>query len=160
MIARKSIVTLTASLLLVLPAMAQTTKDAEKNGHHYSGGPNTVVPHHMGKKKTDKESTTRLRQEVHICSIVIHPCPSSVRWPDPLANDPCLLWVCYTTQNTRRDVLIKPQSAILMSIPASNSRWRRRAYLESNDLSNPSSQIYVVADGCKRMSVTGHLKRA
>jgi hypothetical protein len=58
MIARKSIVTLTASLLLVLPAMAQTTKDAEKNGHHYSGGPNTVVPHHMGKKKTDKGSPT------------------------------------------------------------------------------------------------------
>lgn len=58
MIARKSIVAITASLFLVLPAMAQTTKDTEKNGHHYSGGPNSAVPHHMGKKKTGKAAPT------------------------------------------------------------------------------------------------------
>jgi len=33
-----------------LAQSAQTTSDAEKNGHHYSGGPKTEVPHHMGKK--------------------------------------------------------------------------------------------------------------
>jgi hypothetical protein len=37
--------------LLAVPALAQTT-DKEKNGHHYSGGPKTEVPHHMGKKDT------------------------------------------------------------------------------------------------------------
>lgn len=34
------------------PAMAQTRTDTERNGHHYSGGPKTEVPHHMGKKET------------------------------------------------------------------------------------------------------------
>lgn len=46
--------------LLVVPAMAQTT-DTEKNGHHYTGGPKTEVPHHMGKKETvgsSKSSTS------------------------------------------------------------------------------------------------------
>jgi len=38
--------------LIALPAMAQTTPDTEKNGHHYQGGPKTEVPHHMGKKET------------------------------------------------------------------------------------------------------------
>lgn len=35
------------------PALAQTAQapaDTETNGHHYSGGPKTEVPHHMGKK--------------------------------------------------------------------------------------------------------------
>ncbi|MBH5398852.1 hypothetical protein HZZ13_13775 [Bradyrhizobium sp. CNPSo 4010] len=41
--------------LLAAPAMAQTT-DKEKNGHHYSGGPKTEVPHHMGKKETTGSS--------------------------------------------------------------------------------------------------------
>lgn len=34
-------------------ALAQGTQaapDTEKNGHHYSGGPKTEVPHHMGTK--------------------------------------------------------------------------------------------------------------
>lgn len=38
--------------LTAVPAMAQATSDTEQNGHHYSGGPKTVVPHHMGKKET------------------------------------------------------------------------------------------------------------
>jgi hypothetical protein len=36
---------------LALPAMAQTSSDSEKNGHHYSGEPKTEAPHHMGKKE-------------------------------------------------------------------------------------------------------------
>jgi len=40
-----------AAASIALPAMAQST-DKEKNGHHYSGGPKTEVPHHMGKKET------------------------------------------------------------------------------------------------------------
>ena len=37
--------------VLALPAMAQST-GGEQNGHHYNGGPKTVVPHHMGEKET------------------------------------------------------------------------------------------------------------
>lgn len=54
MITRCLLVGATALSLIALPAMAQTTQtDTEKNGHHYSGGPKTEVPHHMGKKDTD-----------------------------------------------------------------------------------------------------------
>ena len=53
MITRNLLIAATALSLIALPAMAQTTKtDTERNGHHYSGGPKTVVPHHMGKKNT------------------------------------------------------------------------------------------------------------
>jgi len=51
-ITRKIFAAVTAVSLITLPAMAQTTSDTEKNGHHYSGGPKTEVPHHMGKKET------------------------------------------------------------------------------------------------------------
>ena len=40
-----------AASFLALPAMAQTSSDSEKNGHHYSGEPTTEAPHHMGKKE-------------------------------------------------------------------------------------------------------------
>ena len=53
MITRNLLVATTALSLIALPAMAQTkTTDTETNGHHYNGGPKTVVPHHMGKKDT------------------------------------------------------------------------------------------------------------
>ena len=45
--------------LVAAPAVAQTVKkDTEQNGHHYSGGPKTEAPHHMGKKKIDEKTTT------------------------------------------------------------------------------------------------------
>lgn len=49
---RKLLTIAAIASMIVLPAVAQTqTKsDDEKNGHHYSGGPKTEVPHHMGKK--------------------------------------------------------------------------------------------------------------
>ena len=47
----KILAAIAAASFIALPAMAQTT-DTEKNGHHYSGGPKTEVPHHMGKKET------------------------------------------------------------------------------------------------------------
>lgn len=47
----RTLITIVAAAALAMPAMAQTT-DTEKNGHHYSGGPKTEVPHHMGKKDT------------------------------------------------------------------------------------------------------------
>ena len=47
----KTLIAIVAAAALAVPAMAQST-DTEKNGHHYSGGPKTEVPHHMGKKDT------------------------------------------------------------------------------------------------------------
>ena len=49
---RKILVAATVLSLIALPAMAQTSSDTEKSGHHYQGGPKTEVPHHMGKKET------------------------------------------------------------------------------------------------------------
>jgi hypothetical protein len=52
MIIKKILVAAAAVSFIALPAIAQTSSDTEKNGHHYSGGPKTEVPHHMGKKET------------------------------------------------------------------------------------------------------------
>lgn len=57
MIAR-TLVAIVAAAALAVPAMAQST-DTEKNGHHYSGGPKTEVPHHMGKKDTDTGGSSK-----------------------------------------------------------------------------------------------------
>ena len=58
MIRYKMLVAATAVSLFAFPAMSQTTNtDSEKNGHHYSGGPKTEVPHHMGKKETTGSNT-------------------------------------------------------------------------------------------------------
>jgi len=47
-----------AMSFVALPGMAQTSTSDEKNGHHYSGGPKTEVPHHMGKKESDAGSSS------------------------------------------------------------------------------------------------------
>ena len=49
MTTRTLLIAATALSLTAVPAMAQTTKT--DGGHHYSGGPKSEVPHHMGKKK-------------------------------------------------------------------------------------------------------------
>ena len=57
---------LVAATILATPAMAQTaTKDTEQNGHHYSGGPKTEVPHHMGKKESTGKKTTTGQSSGH-----------------------------------------------------------------------------------------------
>ncbi|PSO16099.1 hypothetical protein [Bradyrhizobium sp. MOS003] len=60
MITKNILAALAVASLIAGPAMAQTTtKDTEQNGHHYSGGPKTEVPHHMGKKEaTGKKTST------------------------------------------------------------------------------------------------------
>ena len=55
---RKILAAAVALSLIALPAIAQTSSDTEKNGHHYQGGPKTEVPHHMGKKETVGVATT------------------------------------------------------------------------------------------------------
>ena len=52
MTTRTILAAIAALSLIAVPAMAQSTSDTEKSGHHYSGGPKTEVPHHMGKKET------------------------------------------------------------------------------------------------------------
>jgi hypothetical protein len=49
MTTRTLLIAATALSLIAMPAVAQTTKT--DGGHHYSGGPKSEVPHHMGKKK-------------------------------------------------------------------------------------------------------------
>lgn len=56
---RKLLAAVAVASLVAAPAMAQTAKkDTEQNGHHYSGGPKTEVPHHMGKKETTGKTTS------------------------------------------------------------------------------------------------------
>lgn len=49
MTTRTLLIVATALSMVAVPAMAQTAKT--DGGHHYSGGPKSEVPHHMGKKK-------------------------------------------------------------------------------------------------------------
>jgi len=65
MVSQKLLVAVTAVSLIALPAMAQTSVDSEMNGHHYSGGPKTVVPHHMGKKDTTVDASTKSKSGGH-----------------------------------------------------------------------------------------------
>ena len=58
MITSKMLVAAIAVSFAASPAMAQTSSNTEKNGHHYQGGPKTEVPHHMGKKDTNDITTT------------------------------------------------------------------------------------------------------
>lgn len=58
MITKNFFAVLAIASLLAAPAIAQTTKDTEKSGHHYQGGPKTEVPHHMGKKESSGKETT------------------------------------------------------------------------------------------------------
>jgi hypothetical protein len=60
MITKNLLTALAVASLVAAPAIAQTTaKDPERNGHHYSGGPKTEVPHHMGSKETTGMATGR-----------------------------------------------------------------------------------------------------
>ena len=61
MLTKRIMAAVVAISFAALPALAQTSTDTEKNGHHYSGGPKTEVPHHMGKKDNlgqSKETTS------------------------------------------------------------------------------------------------------
>ena len=65
MITHRLLAATIAASFVAFPAMAQTSSDGENNGHHYSGGPKTEVPHHMGKKETVGISTTSKRTGGH-----------------------------------------------------------------------------------------------
>ncbi|OCK53630.1 hypothetical protein [Bradyrhizobium sp. LMTR 3] len=54
MIARTLLIAATALSLAAMPAMAQTKKTDTDSGPHYTGGPKTMVPPHIGKKDTGK----------------------------------------------------------------------------------------------------------
>lgn len=49
--ARDWLAAIAVTTLFAVPAMAQTSPTDPQSGHHYSGGPKTEVPHHMGKKE-------------------------------------------------------------------------------------------------------------
>lgn len=65
MITNKILAAAITASFIAFPAMAQTNSGGEQNGHHYSGGPKTEVPHHMGKKETVGIPTTPKRTGGH-----------------------------------------------------------------------------------------------
>ena len=56
MISRKLVVIAFALSVTAVPALAQGASDANKNAHHYSGGPKTEVPHAMKHPKSTEKS--------------------------------------------------------------------------------------------------------
>lgn len=58
MISRKLAAIGFALQLMAVPAMAQGSSDADKNAHHYSGGPKTEVPHSMKHPKSKGTKAT------------------------------------------------------------------------------------------------------
>jgi hypothetical protein len=67
MVSHKIFAAVIALSLITLPAtaMAQTGAGNETNGHHYSGGPKTVVPHHMGKNETTVGASAKGKSGSH-----------------------------------------------------------------------------------------------
>jgi hypothetical protein len=57
MILRKMLAIAVALPFLAGPVMAQVASDTDKNAHHYSGGPQTGVPHMMNHPR--QKSTNR-----------------------------------------------------------------------------------------------------
>jgi hypothetical protein len=56
---RTLLIAVTALSLIAMPAMAQTTKT--DGGYHYSGGPKSEVPPHVGKKNVDTTTTGKAK---------------------------------------------------------------------------------------------------
>jgi len=52
--AYKLIVAATVMSFITLPAAAQSSAKDGSNDHHYSGGPKSEVPHHIGKKDSPR----------------------------------------------------------------------------------------------------------
>ena len=50
--AYKLIVAAAVMSFITLPVAAQTSAKDGRNDHHYSGGPKSEVPHHIGKKES------------------------------------------------------------------------------------------------------------
>jgi len=60
MILRKLVAIAFALSVTAAPALAQGTAAADKNAHHYSGGPKTEVPHAM-KHPTSAEKSKKTK---------------------------------------------------------------------------------------------------
>jgi hypothetical protein len=58
MISHKLLIAAVAASFIAVPAMAQTVTTDSDKGPHYSGGPKSEVPYHVGPKTTTTGSTT------------------------------------------------------------------------------------------------------
>lgn len=56
MISHKMLIAAVAASLITFPAMSQTTGIATDKGPHYSGGPKSPVPYHVGPQTTTGSS--------------------------------------------------------------------------------------------------------
>lgn len=52
MISQRMLIAAVAASLITFPAMSQTTGIATDKGPHYSGGPKSPVPYHVGPQTT------------------------------------------------------------------------------------------------------------
>ena len=57
MISHRVLIAAAAASFIACPAMAQTTGIASDKGPHYSGGPKSQVPYHVGPMTTTGSST-------------------------------------------------------------------------------------------------------
>ncbi len=53
----KILIAAAAASFIAIPAMAQTTQTDSDKGPHYSGGPKSVVPYHVGPQTTTGSNT-------------------------------------------------------------------------------------------------------
>lgn len=56
MISQRMLIAAAAASLITFPAMSQTTGIATDKGPHYSGGPKSPVPYHVGPQTTTGSS--------------------------------------------------------------------------------------------------------
>jgi hypothetical protein len=61
MISHRMLIAAAAASFIAFPAMAQTTGIASDKGPHYSGGPKSEVPYHVGPKATTTGSNTKAK---------------------------------------------------------------------------------------------------
>ena len=65
MMTRTTLAIAVALQFLAAPVMAQATTDKDANGHHYQGGPQTGVPHHMTKYPKSANANARAASGGH-----------------------------------------------------------------------------------------------
>ena len=112
------------------------------------------------KRKTDKRARLAFgRRCIYAASLSTQMPLLSVRWPGT-SDQPSLFALALQHDTTKHETRRSSNEAY-PNVHTSVGRGKPYARTaKSNDLSNPSSQIYVVAGECERKSEAGHMKRA
>lgn len=65
MISHKLLIAAVAASFIAMPAMAQTVTTDSDKGPHYSGGPKSVVPYHVGPQTTVGSNVKKTQSGSH-----------------------------------------------------------------------------------------------